>query len=349
MSEVCPMRSSPVSFSAILCLAFLSTGCANGGGSPGRSTGPDAATMAPEVSMKAAPPAAPGSAVPGTAPEVPGDVAAACPPKTGAFDLKRELAALADAGQAVRDCAAAAIRAHLAKHPNAGDVGEGHWKALLKAIKPGVTQKAFEAATGGKSEGGFGSGQSFSVTWRLDDFWVVTTHFDQPDSLRTVDAPTRHPRGVWVDPGKTFTGRHVTYFVNGQMSHEIRYKKGVNESFRTYYDNGQLVSEQTYVHGRIHGPEHGFHRSGARAYSISHADGMRTGRWTHWYPDGRLQSEQTYREGKPHGSSVNYRSDGTKSSRIDYRDGVETGQAAWDEHGKLLYARGTAADAGTPP
>ena len=26
-----------------------------------------------------------------------------------------------------------------------------------------------------------------------------------------------------------------------------------------------------------------------------------------------------------------------------YAAGVETGQAAWDEHGKLLYAHGTAA------
>ena len=30
---------------------------------------------------------------------------------------------------------------------------------------------------------------------------------------------------------------------------------------------------------------------------------------------------------------------------IEYRAGKETGQAAWDEQGKLLYARGTASDA----
>jgi len=303
--------------------------------------------MAPEATMKAEPPA-PVAAAPVPVADVPVADPVVCPPPTGTFDLKRETAALADTGQSVRDCAAAAIRAHLAKHPQAGDVGEDHWKAKLKSIKPGITQKAFEAATGGKIEGSVGSGRSFSITWRLDDHWVVTTHFDLPDSLRTVDAPQRHARDVWVDPGKSSTGKWVTYFINGQMSHEIRYKNGVYESFRSYYDNGQLVYEQTYINGRIHGPENGFHRNGARAYSITYADGKSTGRWTHWHPDGKLQSEQTYKEGKLHGSNVNYRPDGTKSSRIDYRDGVETGQAAWDETGKLLYARGTATAAGTP-
>ncbi|PKN24098.1 MAG: hypothetical protein CVU65_12730 [Deltaproteobacteria bacterium HGW-Deltaproteobacteria-22] len=326
---------------AILYLFIVLGACANGGNSPGRSTGPDASTMAPETAMKAEPPALVAA--------VPADAPALCPPSKNGFDLKRETVSLADAGQAVRDCAAAAIRAYLAKHPQAGDVGEDHWKAKLKSIKPGITQKAFEVATGGKNEGGVGSGRSFSITWRLDDYWVVTTHFDLPDSLRTVDEPMRHARGVWVDPGKNYSGKWITYFVNGLMSHEIRYKNGVYESFRTYYDNGQLVSEQTYVNGRIHGPELGFHRNGARSYSIAYDDGKSTGRWAHWYPDGKLQSEHTYKDGKPHGSNVNYRPDGTKSSRIDYRDGVETGQAAWDEQGKLLYARGTAAAAaGTP-
>ncbi len=300
----------------------------------------------PEATLKDEPPA-PVAAIPADHTAAPAEVPVSCPPPTGAFDLTREVAALADAGQAVRDCAAAAIRAHLAKHPQTGDVGEAHWKAKLKAIKPGISQKAFEAATGAKNEGGVGSGRSFSVTWRLDDYWVVTTHFDLPDSLRTVGAPQRQARAVWVDPGKNHSGKWITYFVNGQKSHEIRYQNGVYESFRSYYDNGQLVSEQTYVRGRIHGPELGFHRDGAKAYSIAYDDGKSTGRWTHWYPDGRLLSEQTYKDGKPHGSSVNYRPDGTKSSRIDYRDGVESGQAAWDEHGKLLYARGTAA-ASTP-
>ena len=49
-------------------------------------------------------------------------------------------------------------------------------------------------------------------------------------------------------------------------------------------------------------------------------------------------------DGELDGPSIQYREDGTKVSRIDYKAGKETGQAAWDEGGKLLYARGTASD-----
>ncbi len=139
-----------------------------------------------------------------------------------------------------------------------------------------------------------------------------------------------------------FTGKWVTYFVNGLAENDIQYTHGEYQRFTTYYDNGQLAYEQRYVGGKIDGPELGYHRDGKRAYAIEHAMGKSVGRWLHWFPNGKVETEQTYVDGELDGSVVHWREDGTKSSRMDYRNGKETGQAAWDEHGKLLYARGTA-------
>lgn len=75
---------------------------------------------------------------------------------------------------------------------------------------------------------------------------------------------------------------------------------------------------------------------------LASAARVKVGRATFWYPDGKLETEQSYVNGALDGSSIHYRRDGTKSSRIDHRLGEETGQAAWDEQGKLLYARGSA-------
>jgi hypothetical protein len=250
---------------------------------------------------------------------------------------------LSDPEQSVRDAAAAFLRKSLAADAGVpGDPGEAFWKKKLAAIRPGITVARFKAVTGGTSEGAISSGQSTTTTWRLDDYWVVGTTFDQPDKLRSVGAPARHARSVWVEPpAKDFSGRWVTYFVNGLVDHDIQYARGSYERFTAHHDNGQVAYEQRYENGQIDGPEVGFHPDGRRAYEIAHSAGKNVGRWVHWYPSGKLQSEQTYVDGELEGPSVNWRQDGTKSSRIDYRRGKETGQAAWDEQGKLLYAHGS--------
>jgi antitoxin component YwqK of YwqJK toxin-antitoxin module len=155
-------------------------------------------------------------------------------------------------------------------------------------------------------------------------------------------------RHVWVEPAKDFTGRWVTYFVNGVTAHDIDYLRGSYRRFRSYYDNGQLVSEQRYVDGKVDGPEVGFHPDGKKAYEIRHAAGKHVGRWVHFYPNGQIESVETWVNGVREGSSVRWREDGTKSVQFDYRAGKETGQAAWDEKGALLYAHGTAEQLRSP-
>jgi len=253
---------------------------------------------------------------------------------------------LSDPRQAVRDAAAATLRKLLAEDPTAArDPGEAHWKKKLAGIPKGISSDEFARLTGASSEGGASSGQSSTTTWRLDDYWTVTVFFDLPDRLREVGELRRSARRVWVEPGKRYSGGWTTYYVNGVVDHRIEYVDGEYRRFASYYDNGQLINEQHYKNGAIDGPELGFHRGGERAYAIQYAAGNPVGRWTHWYANGNLESEQNYADGKLDGVTMNWRQDGTKSSRIDYRHGEETGQAAWDEHGALLYARGTASDA----
>ncbi len=250
---------------------------------------------------------------------------------------------LRDPRQAVRDAAAAEIRKAIANNPSAAnDPGEAYWKEKLTPIARGITQAAFQAATGATTEGGISSGQSSTTMWRLDDYWTVVVYFDLPDSLREVGPLARRARSLWVEPPKAFTGRWVTYYANGTVDKDIQYNNGVYERFTAYYDNGQLTNVQVYVKGEIDGPEIGYHHSGSKAYEIRYSAGKPAGRWVHWFPNGNKESEQAYLDGKLEGPTMNWREDGSKASRIDYKQGQETGQAAWDEHGTLLYAHGTA-------
>jgi hypothetical protein len=268
------------------------------------------------------------------------------PPEGPAGSVGEAVKQLSDPRPSVRDAAAATLRKLLAEDPTAArDPGEAHWRMKLAAIPRGISSEEFARLTGASSEGGASSGRSSTTNWRLDDYWTVTVTFDLPDNLREVGELTRNARRIWVDPGKGYSGAWTTYRVNGVVDHKIEYVGGNYVRFASYYDNGQLVSEQHYKDGAIDGPELGFHRGGQKAYAIEYAAGKPVGRWVHWYANGNLQSEQTYVDGRLDGVTMNWREDGTKSSRIDYRKGEETGQAAWDEHGVLLYARGSASDA----
>ena len=253
---------------------------------------------------------------------------------------------LSDPRPLVRDVAAANLRKLLAQDPAAArDPGEAHWRKKLAKIPKSISSDEFARLAGASSEGGESSGQSSTITWRLDDYWTVTTYFDLPDNLREVGELAHNPRRIWVDPGKGYSGAWTTYRVNGVVDHAIEYEDGKYVRFASYYDNGRLISEQHYKGGVIDGRELGFHRGGQKAYAIEYAAGKPVGRWVHWYANGNLQSERTYVDGKLDGVTMNWREDGTKSSRVDYRRGEETGQAGWDGHGMLVFARGSASDA----
>ncbi len=253
------------------------------------------------------------------------------------------IARLSSPDPIIRDAAAAELRTMSAKAPAAmGDPGEAFWKAKLAAIKPGITEAQLRALVGATSEAGISSGQTSTVTFRTDDYWTFVAYFDQNGQLREIGSLDRRARAVWVDPPKTISGRWVSYFVNGVIAHDVDYAQGAYRRFAAYYDNGQLTYEQRYVGGNIDGDEVGYHRDGKKAYEIHHAAGKSVGHWVHWYANGNVQMDRTYVDDALDGPMTSFREDGTKSSRIDYRAGNETGQAAWDEHGKLLYKRGTA-------
>jgi len=258
-----------------------------------------------------------------------------------------DIAKLSSPDPAVRDAAAAAIRKAIAANPSAaGDRGEAFWKAKLATIKLGITREQLDAILPNQGEGTMGGNSGETTNLRVDDYWTVSAHFDRSQLLRELSALTRSVRVVWVQPPAGFSGKWTGYFVNGIAARVIVYTAaGKYERFTSYYDNGQLTYEQRYVNGEIDGPELGFHRDGRSAYDIHHAAGKNAGHWVHWYPDGKMQSEERYKDGVLDGTSSNWRPDGTKSSRIDYRAGQETGQAAWDEQGKLIYARGSAENA----
>jgi hypothetical protein len=266
-----------------------------------------------------------------------------------ADDVAAWVAELADPDQAKRDAAAGALRDALVDERLAAEVdrGEAYWAPRVAALDDGMTVAEVERALPAEQGAGASSGTSMTVQFRLDDYWTLEAYFDtrnDPARLFEVGPLSHSIHYVWIDPPDGYTGRWMTYHVNGALAYDIDYLTGTYARFRSYYASGQLVYEQLYVDGKVHGPAAGFHEDGAKSYTGRYDAGKQTGAWVHWHPNGVKASEQTYVDGTLDGVATTWRADGSKSLERFMRAGTETGQASWDERGVLQYAHGEAAD-----
>jgi len=217
-----------------------------------------------------------------------------------AFATPRE--DLASPSQQARDQAAGELRKTFVLPPRKA------WDELVASIKPGDTKasvldrlRPFNA----KPSAGFGSGQSSSESYRLDDAWVLWVVFVRLDATTTGDeAETvtkvsleEQLQYVWVEPSNGFTGTWVTYFVNGQRSHEVHYRDGRRSGeFTTFRSDGSKACVQHYGPNGAEGEDTGYFPSGRIAYRGSYKDGKQVGSWTHYNEDGSVQSSQEYPE-----------------------------------------------------
>ena len=209
---------------------------------------------------------------------------------------------LASPDQAIRDKAAAGQRVVYREVP------QSKWQPIIDTIKKGQTKTEVFALLqpfNSTSQGGFGGGGSYSESYRLDNDWMLTCWYENRGDI-LIDRKLNHSiKQVWVEPPKDFTGKWITYFVNGQKSDETNYQHGkfIGE-FISYHDNGVRCVVQHYENGEAIGDDTGYHPSGHIAYRGQYKDGKRVGKWM-WYDDeGHITS--TNEESGVYEYHVNY-------------------------------------------
>lgn len=214
---------------------------------------------------------------------------------------------LASPSQEVRDKAAAVRRANYQAVP------EAKWQPVVEQLKPKLTRaeveeilRPFHAQPGMGVAGGGGSTESV----QLDNDWRLTLMYQMagPPAARDVlfdrqlEAATR---SFWVAPPKGFTGTWVTYFANGQKSHEIPYRDGgYFGDFVSYHSNGQKACVQHYTERGVEGEETGFMADGKLAHRGQYKGNKPVGRWDWYNEKGDVISEEEYDDsGRPVGGN----------------------------------------------
>lgn len=247
--------------------------------------------------------------------------------------------------------AASRLRSIISRYPGNStniretDSGEASWKKRIMQIAIGVTKSDVEKVLPQSKElpdgWSMGSGQSHTDTYRLDNTWMVTIVYSNPDIVRIRPKLIKRNFAIYVQPPKDFTGTWICWYVNGQKAYEIEFRDGkYNGTFSQFHDNGIKAVEQHYVNNVAQGEDTGWYQTGKLMYSGQYSDGKQDGKWVHFFMDGTKQSESNYLSGSFHGVRAQWYPNGQMRFQKNYKHGIDDGiDAAWNENGVLQYKR----------
>ena len=108
------------------------------------------------------------------------------------------------------------------------------------------------------------------------------------------------------------------------------------ELWKSYYENGQLKSEQTFKNGKNEGLWLYFYENGNLKRQINYKDGEYDGLHKGWYENGQLKYEGNHKDGESDGLSKSYYKNGQLDWEADFKDGILISETCWDEQGKEI-------------
>lgn len=113
----------------------------------------------------------------------------------------------------------------------------------------------------------------------------------------------------WLEDGTLFekatykdgklVGERILYYPNGNPEIiEVYDESGqLHGPYKTFYDNGNLKSEKTYVHNVLQGIARGYHMNGKLKEEVIFTDNSENGPFTEYHPNGVVQWKGTYLNG----------------------------------------------------
>lgn len=116
----------------------------------------------------------------------------------------------------------------------------------------------------------------------------------------------------------------------GKLELEKGYDNGVEhgKELRYHYETGELVTDRTYVEGKLDGKQTEHINSNRANYvKISnYKTGVLNGEYSETLEDGVVRIQGVYKNGKKEGKWINNRNDGIPEKEITYKDGEPDGE-----------------------
>lgn len=141
-----------------------------------------------------------------------------------------------------------------------------------------------------------------------------------------------------VNQNEKRDGRSRTWYENGQLETEEFYIDGLQfGTQKAWWGNGKLKYEENYnPDGKEHGWRKGWHENGQLGFVAFYDNLTIDGVTKTWYSNGQLASEKNYENGKWHGVWKEWFENGVQKTEIHYKNGEKDGvDKEWHSNGKL--------------
>lgn len=207
-------------------------------------------------------------------------------------EIDEQIVLLGDSSQELRDKAAQKLKTIYVPSKQA------IWEPFIEKLQKGQNKKKFLSIFKPYDliqVMGFGSGQSHSVVYELDDDWQLVCWFENDGDKIISWELSEHTKSIWVEPKEKYSGTWITYFINGQKADEINYKDGAYfGELISYYSDGSKCFVQHYHEKGCNGTDTGYYPTGEVKYKGVYMDGIEIGVWNWYDKEGNITSTKEY-------------------------------------------------------
>ena len=135
-----------------------------------------------------------------------------------------------------------------------------------------------------------------------------------------------------------YDGAWRTWSEQGQMLSETNYAAGKKHGVaKTWSEEGKQMSECSYADGSLDGAYKTWFEDGTLRVEATFKAGKRTGTYKTWNKSGQLVEERNYDDqGRPHGTHKTWFDNGQQKSQAEYKEGKPTGTSTvWNDDGTI--------------
>lgn len=137
--------------------------------------------------------------------------------------------------------------------------------------------------------------------------------------------------------GKPVIGMVKTYYPDGKLKREISYIKGLREGIMTYYhENGAIEAKVPYKSNLVDGEVLSYYDDGTPAGDCNYKANKLDGICKIYNEDGTPLSEENYKNGVKDGETIDYHN-GFVISKSIYNNDVLIGRESFDDNGILQH------------
>ena len=138
------------------------------------------------------------------------------------------------------------------------------------------------------------------------------------------------------DTGNLYTGKAISVYKNGNRRTLIYINHGNTRLALSWYENGQIKTENFWKNGKMNGSNSGWHENGHKKYLLKMIEGTLDGMATHWYDNGQKEIEMSMTRGVHNGLETRWHRNGKMKGKGYAKNGKAHGlMTLWHENGQM--------------